>query len=91
MNKNSSNENVYNSGLNNADWQSLRDILWPFIHAKNPSEITIPQVPQHLANHPLIELIIKYKETGIENYLDRAGQYLVPTSQPFGWYLTLTK
>jgi hypothetical protein len=89
--KNISQTNIYNSGLNETDWKSLRDVIWPFIHAKNPSDIAIPEVPQHLANHPVIMLIKKYKEIGDEDYLDQAGQYLIPTSEPFGWYVALTK
>jgi hypothetical protein len=85
------NKNVYSSGLDDADWKSLRDVIWPFVHAKNPSDIAIAEVPQHLANHPLINLIKKYKETGDENYLDQAGQHLIPTNEPFGWYVPLTK
>lgn len=83
--------NVYNSGLNYTDWQLLRDAIQPFIHAKTPANIEILKVPEHLTNHPLIELIKKYRETGDENFLDQAGQYLVPSSEPFGWYVTLTK
>lgn len=85
------NENIYNSGLNRDDWQSLRDAIWPFVHARTPSDIAIAEVAQHLADHPLINLIKKYKETGDENYLDQAGRYLIPSEEPFGWYVPLTK
>lgn len=85
------NGNVYNSGLDYADWQILRDVIWPFIHAKTPANIEIQKVPEHLTNHPLIELIRMYRETGDEGFLDQAGQYLVPSNEPFGWYVTLTK
>jgi hypothetical protein len=91
MNDSMQNKNVYNSGLNDTDWQLLRDVFWPFVHTKNPSDVAIPEVPQHLANHPLVLLIKKYKETGNEDYLDQAGQHLVPTNKPFGWYVPLTK
>jgi len=84
-------ENVYKSGLNEADWCALRDVIWPFIHAKDPSKVNIPNVPQHLKNHPLVKQIQKYKETGNEKYLDKAGKCLIPTKEFFGWYVSLTK
>ena len=83
--------NVYNTGLNESDWKSLRDVILPFIHARKPLDVAIRQVPQHLTNHPLIDLIKKYKETGERSYLDQAGQCLIPTKEPFGWYVPLLK
>ena len=29
--------NVYNSGLNMSDRELLRYVIWPFLHAKDPS------------------------------------------------------
>ena len=84
-------DNVYNSGLNDADWLALRDVIWPFIHADDPSKVDIPEVPMHLKNHPMLKEIKKYKGTGNDKYLDKAGQYLIPTGKSFGWYVPLTK
>ena len=83
--------NIYNSGLNSQDWVSLRDVMWPFIHAEDMKTITIKEVPEHLKNHPLIKCIKKYKQTEEDQYLDEAGQYLAPSKEPFGWYVLLTK
>ena len=83
--------NVYNSGLNASDWKSLRDVIWPFLHAKDPSLVEVPAVPDHLADHPLIKMIQSYKETGDVKYLDEAGKCLIPTEVSFGWYTALTK
>ena len=83
--------NVYNSGLSEEDWKILRDVLLPFIHAKEPSKLTLPEVPLHLKEHPLIRYLQMYIATGDEKYLDLAGQCLIPSQKPFGWYLPLTK
>jgi hypothetical protein len=91
MDKNADQKSIYNSGLNLRDWISLRDALWPFIYAKDPSAISIPDVPPHLEHHPLIKTIQKYRETNDENDLVRAGQYLAPTNKSFGWYVVITK
>jgi hypothetical protein len=48
-------------------------------------------LPNHLRDHPLVRLLRRYRETGDDRYLDQAGRLLIPTDQPFGWYLTLTK
>lgn len=82
---------IYGSDLNDEDWVSLRNALSPFIHAKRPAEVPIPPVPNHLDQHPLMECIRKYRATGDDTYLDRAGRFLVPTDTPFGWYVPLTK
>lgn len=86
-----SNENFLNSNLNENDWNILRDVIWPFIHANDASKVEILNVPDHLKQHPLIDYLQKFKETGDEKYLDSAGQCLIPTQEPFGWYLPLTK
>ncbi|HKI54990.1 MAG TPA: hypothetical protein VJ987_12760 [Anaerolineales bacterium] len=86
-----SDKNFHNTGLNEADWKILRDIMWPFIHANDLSKVEISNVPEHLMKHPLIDYLRSYKETGDEKYLDSAGQCLIPTQEPFGWYLPLTK
>lgn len=83
--------NVYHSGLNITDWKLLRDVLWPFLHAKDPSLVEIPEVPEHLAAHPLVQNIHGYKETGDIEYLDEAGNCLIPSEVRFGWYTVLTK
>ncbi len=84
-------KNIYGSGLNRTDWQVLRDVIWPFLHAKDPRKVELLSVPGHLRDHPLVNYIRKYKETGDEKYLDMAGQCLIPTKEPFGWYVPLTK
>ncbi len=86
-----SEDNIYNSGLNEADWKSLRDVIWPFIHAKEPDLVELPIIPSHLIDHALVKYIQKYKETGDEKYLDMAGQCLIPTEKYFGWYVPITK
>lgn len=84
-------EDVYGSGLNSEDWRALRDAIWPFLHAQAPARVRMPRLPKHLKDHQLVRLIRKYRETGDEKYLDRAGRILIPTKKPFGWYLALTK
>jgi len=86
------NENVYGSGLRSDDWIALRDIFWPFIHAKEPEMIELPSnIPEHLQDHPLLQYLKQYQATVNKEYLDKAGQILIPTKEPFGWYLPLTK
>jgi hypothetical protein len=83
---------VGGSGLNLDDWVALRDVFWPFIHAENPAHVPAPRgLPKHLKNHRLVRLIRKYRDTSDKKYLDQAGQLLIPTSEPFGWYVPLTK
>jgi hypothetical protein len=89
--KTSSDNNVYGSGLNLQDWIILSGILLPFLHAKNLDQIEIPQVPEHLIHHPFMEAIRIFKDTGNDEFLDKAGQCLVPTDKPFGWYVAVTK
>ena len=84
-------DNVYGSGLSSEDWIALRDAIWPFLHAEDPSEIDIPGVPRHLQSHPLLAKLELYRETKAKRYLDEAGQMLIPMEEPFGWYLPLTK
>lgn len=84
--------NFDGGGLSLEDWLSLRDAIWPFLHAEFPARIEMPQgLPAHLTSHPLVGLIRRYRETGDSQYLDQAGRLLIPTDQPFGWYLPLTK
>ncbi|MGY8881767.1 MAG: hypothetical protein ACKVJL_04990 [Dehalococcoidia bacterium] len=82
---------VYGSGLNDQDWNSLRDVIWPFLHADDPSVIDVPSVPRHLVDHSVLKLIRDYRTTGDDQLLDKAGRYLIPTDEPFGWYIPLTK
>jgi hypothetical protein len=70
---------------------SLRDVIWPFLHVDDPASVEVPHVPVHLQNHPLVKLIREYQVTGNEVYLEKAGQMLIPTDEPFGWYVPLTK
>jgi hypothetical protein len=84
-------EDVYASGLNLEDWTALREILSPFLHVEDPSSVKMPPVPHHLRDHPLIDAIRLYRDTEEGTYLDNAGQCLVPSKEPFGWYLPLTK
>ncbi len=83
--------NVYKSGLDADDWICLRNVIWPFIHAEDIKSIPIVDVPDHLKEHRVVKFIRMYKETGNDEYLDKAGQCLIPTTKPFGWYLPLTK
>jgi len=87
-----SNQDTYGSGLNSQDWISLRDVLWPFLHAEDPSEVEISRnLPSRLEDHPLVALVREYKATGAVHLLDQAGRLLIPTNEPFGWYVPLTK
>lgn len=83
--------NVYGSGLSLEDWVSLREAFLPFVHAQNPGQVPIREVPKHLENHPLMESLHRYRRTGEKRDLDEAGRLLVPTDTPFGWYIALTK
>lgn len=83
--------NVYGSGLNSTDWCSLRDIVWPFLHAEDPSKVAMPEVPSHLNKHPIVEAIRRYRRHNKDEDLDLAGRGLIPTTEPFGWYVVLTK
>jgi hypothetical protein len=83
--------NVYGSGLNDADWCALRDVVWPFIHADDPSAVPMPEVPDHLKAHPIVEAIRRYRRDKRDEDLDQAGQGLIPSKDPFGWYVLLTK
>jgi hypothetical protein len=81
----------YHHEISNSDYIALKHVMWPFIHAKEPSTVQIPEYPSHLSDHPLVNYINKYKNTADKTYLDKAGQILCPTSEPFGWYVALTK
>lgn len=81
----------FGSGLSLEDWVSLREALLPTVHAKSPGQIPIPEVPNHLENHPLMESLRRYRRTGEKRDLDEAGRLLVPTDTPFGWSIALTK
>ena len=89
--KGTDDQNVYDSGLNSSDWCALRDVIWPFLHTRVPQAVDFPSVPEHLANHPVVTLMRQFQATGADELLDRAGQYLIPTKDPFGWYVPLTK
>jgi len=90
--KTPSDSNIAGSGLNRQDWYILCNILMPFLHSKNISEIEIPEVPEHLVNHPFMEAIKAFKDTGNDEFLDKAGKSLVPSAkEPFEWYLAVTK
>jgi hypothetical protein len=84
-------QGVYGSHLSEGDWACLRDVIWPFLHASDPSSVAIPSTPPHLRSHRLVILVRKYRQTGEDQYLDAAGQLLIPTGEPFGWYVPLTK
>jgi hypothetical protein len=86
-----SDNNIYGSGLNRQDWYTLCNILLPFLHTKDFSEIEIPEVPEHLKHHPFMEALKAFKNSGDDQFLDKAGKSLVPTDEPFGWYLVVTK
>lgn len=82
---------VYGSGLNPDDWKALRDVFWPFVHADDPRKVPVPVVPDRLGDHAVVRYVRTYRDTGDEAFLDKAGQALIPTSRPFGWYVPLTK
>ena len=82
---------AYGSGLDPNDWMSLRDVIWPYLHADNPAEVEVPYVPDHLRDHEIIRLIRQYRESADKDLLDKEGQLLVPSKEPFGWYVPLTK
>lgn len=87
-----SEDNIYGSGLTRKEWYIMRDILLPFLHTKNREEIEIPQVPENLIYHPFMEAIRAFKNTGKDEFLDKAGKCLVPPiHEPFGWYIVITK
>jgi hypothetical protein len=91
MNDQNHDNDVYGSGLNSEDWISLKDMIWPFVHADDPGSVEIPAVPPYLKSHPVVQWIKKYQSTGDKAFLDKAGHLLIPTRKPFGWYLPLTK
>lgn len=83
---------VADSGLPSEDWCALRDVLLPFLHAEQPAQVGMPEgLPAHLVEHPLVGLVRRYRETGDKSFLDAAGRLLIPTEEPFAWYLALTK
>jgi hypothetical protein len=84
-------DNVYGSGLNESDWCALKDIVFPFLHADDPSIVPMPDVPEHLSHHPIVEAIRRYRRSKRDKDLDLAGQGLIPSKEPFGWYVVLTK
>lgn len=87
-----SNTGVYGSGLNSQDWVILRDVIWPFLHAKEPWAVEIsPSLPDRLKTHPMVSLLREYQSKGSEELLDQAGKLLIPSDKPFGWYAPLTK
>ena len=70
----------------------MRDVIWPFLHAEDPGTVKVsPRLPAHLQNHPLVSLIRENQARGAEDLLDGAGRLLIPTDEPFGWYVFLTK
>jgi hypothetical protein len=95
----SSEGNVYGSGLNQADWYALRNLVDPYLNSRDgklvpPEEIDPPPLPEHLVDHPVAKFVQKYRATGKTRYLDRAGETLVPFRDPRHrkqWYLVLTK
>jgi len=83
---------MYGSGLNYQDWYTFCYILLLFIHAEHLGDIEIAEVAEHLSNHPFMEAIKAFKETGKDEFLDKAGKCLIPSSkEPFDWYLAVTK
>lgn len=84
-------QNVYGSGLDTNDWCALRDLVLPFLHADDPSTVTMREVPAHLEKRPIVEAIKRYRESKRDEDLDAAGQGLIPAGEPFGWYLALTR
>jgi hypothetical protein len=46
-------------------------------------------LPEHLTNRAVAKLVRKYRATGESEYLDRAGQTLVPGNKH--WWLIITK
>jgi hypothetical protein len=89
-----SDDDVYGSGLNRADWYALRGQVDPHFSSRDGElipldEIDVPSLPEHLTSHPVAKLVRKYRATGESKYLDRAGKALVPGNKL--WFLVLTK
>jgi hypothetical protein len=89
-----SDDDMYGSGLNRADWYVLCGQVVPHYSFRGgkfvpPNEIDVPPVPEHLANHKVANLVRKYRATGESDFLDRAGQTLVPGNEL--WWLVITK
>jgi hypothetical protein len=89
-----SEDDVYGSGLNRADWYALRGQVDPYYSSRDgkfipPDEIDAPSVPDHLTNHIVARLVRKYRATGERKYLDRAGKTLVPGCKL--WWLVISK
>lgn len=38
-------KNIPAQNLNETDWKVLRDVIWTFIYVKDPSKVTILNVP----------------------------------------------
>jgi len=85
------NDESYGSGIPHDDWIALRDIVFPFLHADDPGTVPMPPVPENLQHHPVVKAIVRYRKNGKDEDLDLAGQGLIPTDEPFGWYVPLTK
>lgn len=84
-------ERPMGSSLSRDDWFELLRVFRPFIVTTNSTSVEIGPLPPHLEDHELVEHLARYKETGDMTHLDRAGQILCPTGEPFGWYVPITK
>jgi hypothetical protein len=89
-----SEDNLFGSGLSRADWYVFCGQVVPHYSFREgrfvpPDEIDVPSVPEHLTNHTVAKLVRKYHATGESEYLDRAGQALVPGNKH--WWLVITK
>ena len=86
--------NVYTSGLNLGDWHALTAFVVPHYAFRDgefvpPMEINVAPLPKHLEEHPIAELVRRYRATANSSFLDEAGQLLVPDNEL--WWLIITK
>lgn len=87
-------DNLYESGLNRADWYALRGLVDPHYSFRDgkfvpPGEIKLAPLPPHLVDHPVTKLVNRYRATGNSDFLDQAGQLLVPDNEL--WWLIIGK
>jgi len=81
-----SDDNLYGSGLNRADWDALWNLVAPYLSPRAgklvpPEEIDPPPLPEHLLDHAVAKLVEKYRATGKWRYLDRASRTLSASSE----------
>lgn len=84
--------NWYGSNFSGEDWDILQRLVNRHCVFKDgefipPVKIEIGDIPPHLADTEIVQQVMRYRETGDEKHLSKAGSLLAPDHGDNWWHV----